>query len=77
MSGLVPVEHADGETAGLTLERIGRKYGCLVSGGRVNTELAGQKFIEAFSSGRLGKVCLELPDEDRAIDFRNEAVAIV
>ena len=77
MSGMLPVEHVDGEAPALTLERTGRKYGCLVSGGRVNMELAGQKLIEAFSSGRLGKVCLELPDEERAIDFRNEAVTIV
>ena len=76
MSSILPVEHVD-EVPALTLERIGRKYGCLISGGRVNIELAGQKLIEAFSSGRLGKVCLELPDEERAIDFRNEAVTIV
>ena len=63
------------------LELIGKKYGCLISGGRVNLELAGQKFIEAFSSGRLGPVCLELPNEQRAIDFEinnnNEAGLIV
>ena len=72
MNDLVPVEHVDDELPALTLERIGRKYGCLVSGGRVNMELAGQKFIEAFSSGRLGAVCLEVPDEERAIDFKDE-----
>ena len=77
MRKMIPVEPVDDETAGLTFERIGRKYGCLISGGRVNMELAGQKFIEAFSSGRLGQVCLELPDGERAIDFRNEAAAIV
>ncbi|MBQ7544354.1 MAG: 50S ribosome-binding GTPase [Synergistaceae bacterium] len=77
MHHLVPIEHIDDEPAALTLERIGKKYGCLISGGRVNAELAGQKFIEAFGSGRLGAVCLELPDEERAIDFRDEADAIV
>lgn len=77
MNEFVPVEHADDEAPALTLERIGRKYGCLVSGGRVNMELAGQKFIEAFSSGRLGLVCLELPDEERAIDYRDEAANFV
>ena len=76
MNELVPVECVEGEAPALTLERIGRKYGCLVSGGRVNTELAGQKFLEAFGSGRLGKVCLELPGEERAIDFRDEAANI-
>ena len=76
MNELVPVEHVEDEAPALTLERIGRKYGCLVSGGKVNTELAGQKFLEAFGSGRLGKVCLELPGEERAIDFRDEAANI-
>ncbi len=72
----IPVEHEDDEVPQTTLERIGKKYGCLISGGRVNLELAGQKFIEAFSSGRLGKVCLEVPNEGRAIDFRDEAADI-
>lgn len=73
MTELIPVE-AEAETEGddvpaLILERIGRRYGCLVSGGRVNCELAGQKFIEAFSSGRLGRFCLEEPKGERAVDF--------
>lgn len=76
MISLVPVEETH-ELPALILERIGRKYGCLISGGRVNMELAGQKFIEAFSSGRLGKICLELPNEERAIDYRDEAANIV
>ena len=76
---LLPVEYIRDELPELTLERIGRKTGCLISGGRVNTELAGRKFIEAFSSGRLGPVCLELPDEEPAIKFgeHGEAVDIV
>ena len=68
MQNLIPVENAD-EIPEKVLENIGRKYGCLISGGRVNFELAGQKFIEAFSSGRLGAVCLETPDGQRAVDF--------
>ena len=76
MAGLIPVEAA--ESPALTLEMIGRKYGCLISGGRVNMELAGQKFIEAFSSGRLGKFCLEIPGGEKAVDFKpDEAAAIV
>ena len=77
MSEILPVECESDEIPALTLERIGKKYGCLISGGRVNMELAGQKFIEAFSSGRLGRFCLELPDEERAIDYRDEAANIV
>ena len=75
MSGFIPVQ--PDENPGVTLELIGKKYGCLISGGRVNLELAGQKFIEAFSSGRLGRFCLEVPDGERAVDFRDEAVDVV
>ena len=77
MMNILPVEVIPDELPALTLERLGRKYGCLISGGRVNMELAGQKFIEAFSSGRLGKICLELPGQERAIDYRDEAANIV
>ena len=84
MKNLIPVESENLESSAI-LENIGRKYGCLISGGRVNLELAGQKFIEAFSSGRLGAVCLEMPGEERAVDFKivnlkvedNEAADVV
>ena len=72
MTSFIPVEinfENEAENSGIILENIGKKYGCLISGGRVNLELAGQKFIEAFSSGRLGLVCLEIPGEARAVDF--------
>ena len=76
MAGMIPAD-VD-EIPALTLENIGRKFGCLITGGRVNMELAGQKLIEAFSSGRLGRVCLEIPGGERAVDFsRDEAANIV
>ena len=46
-----------------TLERIGRRLGCLVAGGGVNGELAGRRLVEAFSSGKLGPVTLETPGD--------------
>lgn len=75
MAGMIPVE--PDEIPALTLELIGRKYGCLISGGRVNMELAGRKFIEAFSSGRLGGVCIEIPGGVKAVDFHDEAANVV
>lgn len=73
MTEFIPVATQPDEIPALTLENIGRRYGCLISGGRIDTELAGQKFIEAFSSGRLGRFCLEVPGGERALDF-HEAV---
>ncbi len=75
MAGFIPVE--PDEIPAVTLELIGRKYGCLISGGRVNMELAGQKFIEAFSSGRLGRFCLEVPGGERAVDFHDDEADIL
>lgn len=45
------------------LETLGRRLGCLVSGGAVDILSAGRKFVEAFSTGRLGPVTLELPGD--------------
>ncbi len=70
----IPVEF-ENETPVEILQLIGKKYGCLISGGRIDFELAGRKFIEAFSSGRLGKICLELPNEERVIDFNKNVGA--
>lgn len=56
------LEDAD-EPVELTLERIGRRLGCLVSGGAVNFELAGRRLVDSFASGKLGAVTLELPGE--------------
>ena len=75
MSSMIPVD-TDG-TPSEIVDSIGRKWGCLISGGRVNMELAGQKFIEAFSSGRLGRMCIEIPGGERAIDFHNDEAAYI
>ena len=54
-----PEEASEGEV----LESLGRRLGCLVSGGTVDLAAAGRKFVEAFSTGRLGPVTLELPGD--------------
>ena len=46
-----------------TLSRIGRRLGCLVTGGAVDMELAGRRLVDSFASGKLGAVTLELPGE--------------
>ncbi|MCL1941122.1 MAG: 50S ribosome-binding GTPase [Synergistaceae bacterium] len=44
------------------LAQIGRRLGCLVSGGNIDMELAGRKLVESFSTGKLGSVTIEYPD---------------
>lgn len=47
------------------LERLGRKRGMLISGGEVNTERAAITLLDEFRSGKLGKITLELPEEEK------------
>ncbi|MDD2207045.1 MAG: GTPase [Aminobacterium sp.] len=53
----------EAEESLITLEKIGRRLGCLVSGGRVDFSLAGQRFLDTFSTGKLGRITLEWPGE--------------
>jgi ribosome biogenesis GTPase A len=41
------------------LEIIGKKRGCLVSGGNVNMEKAANLFIEELKNGKIGRITLE------------------
>ena len=43
------------------LEIIGRKRGCLVSGGNVDMERAASVFLEDFKSGKICNITLDLP----------------
>jgi len=44
------------------LEEIGRKRGCLRSGGIVDTTLAGELLLRDYRSQKLGRITLELPE---------------
>ena len=46
------------------LELIGRKRGCLVKGGIVDTEKAQRIVLTDFRSGKLGTVSLDMPPQD-------------
>ena len=47
------------------LELIGRKRGCLVKGGIVDTEKAQRIVLTDFRSGKLGTVSLDVPPEEK------------
>ena len=47
------------------LELLGRKRGMLISGGEVNTERAAITLLDEFRSGKLGRITLEFPEQDR------------
>lgn len=41
------------------LEQIGKKRGCVIKGGEIDTERASKVVITEFRSGKLGKICIE------------------
>ena len=41
------------------LENLGRKRGCLISGGRVDTEKASKIFLDELKAGKIGRISLE------------------
>jgi ribosome biogenesis GTPase A len=49
-------------TPTVTLEDIGRRRGCLVSGGEVDRHRAAELFLRELRAGLLGKISLEWPE---------------
>lgn len=47
------------------LELIGKKRGCLLKGGIIDTEKAQRILLTDFRSGKLGKISLDLPENSR------------
>ncbi len=44
------------------LEHIGRKRGCVISGGNIDTLRAANLLMDDFRSGKIGTISLEVPD---------------
>lgn len=51
------------ETEATLLEAVGRKRGCVVSGGAIDVERAADVVLRDFQSGRLGRISLEFPSD--------------
>ncbi len=51
------------ETPTLLLEEIGRRRGCLVSGGEVDLHRAAELLLRELRAGKLGRISLERPGE--------------
>jgi ribosome biogenesis GTPase A len=58
----LPSELPDMQAAINVLENIGRRRGCLVSGGNVDYEKAAGILLRDLRSGKLGRMTLESPD---------------
>ncbi len=53
----------DAEEIIRVMEDIGRKRGCLISGGRVDLEKASGIILRELRAGNLGRISLETPDD--------------
>lgn len=49
------------------MEAIGRKRGCVVSGGNIDTFRAASLVLDDFRGAKIGKISLELPESDSEI----------
>lgn len=49
------------------LVKVGKSRGMLISGGEINTERAALTVLDEFRSGKLGRVTLELPENEERI----------
>ena len=45
------------------MQNIGRKRGCLMSGGNIDDEKTSKIILEDFRSGKMGKITLETVKE--------------
>ncbi|MBO4934591.1 MAG: ribosome biogenesis GTPase YlqF [Clostridia bacterium] len=49
------------------LEAVGRRRGCMVKGGEIDTLRASELVLDDFRGGKLGRITLDLPDGERTI----------
>ncbi|PLX89250.1 MAG: ribosome biogenesis GTPase YlqF [Desulfuromonas sp.] len=57
---------------GEVLESIGRKRGCLVSGGQIDSYRAAEVFLRELRAGTLGRISLEQPDDVAPVDSNDD-----
>jgi len=60
------------ETSITILEEIGRRRGCLVSGGEVDLHRAAELLLRELRSGKLGKISLERPTDIEPTEMPDE-----
>ena len=53
------------ESPTITLQEIGRRRGCLVSGGEVDLHRASDLFLRELRGGMMGRISLEKPGDER------------
>ncbi|MGN0676969.1 MAG: ribosome biogenesis GTPase YlqF [Ruminococcus sp.] len=59
------IDFDDFDEGYILLEKTGKKRGMLISGGEVNTERIAITVIDEFRAGKLGRITLELPEDNK------------
>lgn len=57
----LPIDASDNEQVVETMEAIGRKRGCILSGNRVDLDKMSVMFLRELRAGKLGRISLEAP----------------
>ena len=52
------------DTPASILEAIGRRLGCLITGGEVDMHRASEAFLRELRAGKIGRISLEEPDQE-------------
>jgi len=63
----MPEDLSDPDNVIQLMEAIGRKRGCVVSGGRIDLEKASGIFLRELRAGKLGRVTLEHPSKLKSV----------
>jgi len=61
------IDSEDNEMIVQLMEEIGKKRGCVVSGGRIDLEKASGIILRDLRSGKLGRITLEAPFDDMPV----------
>lgn len=69
-----PKDLEDNEEIVRVMEEIGRKRGCLMSGGRIDLDKASGIILRDLRSGKLGRITLEAPYDDMPVREVNKDV---
>ncbi len=73
LEGDAPLDLDNADEVVAVMEAIGKKRGCLVSGGRVDLEKTSGIILRELRAGKLGRLTLEEPGEVRTADGGSES----
>lgn len=65
------LETLEGKAGHQLLAEAGKKRGCIISGGEINFERIAAILLDEFRGGKIGRISLERPGEERKIEEKD------